>query len=234
VPTAASLAALSAPRALVFDLDGTLVDTVQARIDGWLATFEEVNVPADRQHVAGMIGSDGKRLAREVATLAGRELDDDAAERIDALAGEHYDRLNTSPQPLPGAAALLAALSGGAVRWAIATSSRPAQVRASLATLGLAEPPLLVDGSHVARAKPAPDLLLAAAERCGVPPGECWYVGDATWDMLAADAAGMVAVGVTAGGAVDAHALGDAGADVAIGTLAELHAELARRGLLAA
>jgi phosphoglycolate phosphatase-like HAD superfamily hydrolase len=71
---------------------------------------------------------------------------------------------------------------------------------------------MIVDASHVRHAKPAPDLLLLAAQQLSIEPGSCWYVGDATWDMLAAVAAGMVAVGVLAGSAVDAAALEQAGA----------------------
>ena len=83
------------------------------------------------------------------------------------------------------------------------------------------DPPLIVDGTHVAHAKPAPDLLLLAASRLEVDPADCWYVGDATWDMLAAVAAGMPAIGVTTG-AVDAATLFAAGAGRVVASLAEL------------
>ena len=112
-------------------------------------------------------------------------------------------------------------------RWAIATSSRAEQTRASISALGLPQPPLIVDGSNVEHAKPAPDLLLQAAERLEAAPQDCWYVGDATWDMLAALAASMVGIGVPYG-AVDAAQLRDAGAAV-VTTLDELRAELRRR-----
>jgi HAD superfamily hydrolase (TIGR01509 family) len=227
----AALASLPDPGALVFDLDGTLVDTVAARIGGWLETFTSAAIPADLDHVAGLIGSDGKRLAHEVARRAGRELDEAEAERLDAEAGARYDRLNTDPRPLPGARELLLELSAADLPWAIATSSRAEQVRASVGALRLPRPPLLVDGSHVTHAKPAPDLLLLAAQRLSCPPERCWNVGDATWDMAAATAAGMVAVGV-ASGAVDADALLASGASVALESLHPLRVELERRGWL--
>lgn len=223
-----ALADLGAPAALVFDLDGTLVNTVELRIEAWLETFDEVGIPASRRHVAGLIGSDGRRLAREVAEVAGRTLDDARAEVIDRRAGEVYSRMNTDPQALPGAHDLLAHLQGGQLPWAIATSSRPDQVTRSLEALRLAEPPRVVDGSHVAHAKPAPDLLLLAAEQLDVPARHSWYVGDATWDMLAARAATMVAIGVPSG-AVSAEALKGSGAAVVVGSLHELLAELRRR-----
>ena len=229
--TRATLESLPEPGALVFDLDGTLVDTVEARIGGWLETFAAAGIPADRDHVAGLIGSDGKRLAHEVARRAGKELDEAEADRLDADAGARYDRLNTDPRVPPGARELLLELSAGDLAWAIATSSRAEQVRASVEALRLPRSPLLVDGSHVRHAKPAPDLLLLAAQRLSSPPERCWNVGDATWDMAAATAAGMVAVGV-ASGAVDTDALLGSGASVALQSLDPLRAELERRGWL--
>ena len=97
-----------------------------------------------------------------------------------------------------------------------------AQGRARSSGLGL-------HGSHVEHAKPAPDLLLLAAERLGQSPRSCWYVGDATWDVLAAKAANMPVIGV-ATGAVSRAALAGAGAN-AVATLDSLAADLRRRGL---
>ena len=71
---------LPRPDAILFDLDGTLVDTVERRIEAWARTFAEARIDADREHLATLIGVDGKRLAREVAALAGKDIDDDRAE----------------------------------------------------------------------------------------------------------------------------------------------------------
>jgi HAD superfamily hydrolase (TIGR01509 family) len=218
-------------RALIFDLDGTLVDTVDTRIEAWMRTFDELGIPADHRHVADLIGADGKRLAREVAERTGRSIDDAEAERIDRRSGEIYDELNTDPKPLPGARELLLALENSKLPWAIATSSRREQVKASVDALRLPQPPTIVDGSHVEHAKPAPDLLLQTAERLHTAPRECWYVGDATWDMRAARAAEMIGIGVTTG-AVDERALLEADAAVALPSLAELTTELRRRRLI--
>ncbi len=225
------LPALDDPRALIFDLDGTLVDTVGMRIDGWLRTFEEIGIPAEREHVATLIGADGRRLAQEVAAIAGRTLDADRAEAIDRRAGEIYSQLNTDPQPLPGARQLLVALNEAGLRWAIATSSRSGQVMTSVSALGLPSQPMIVDGSHVERAKPAPDLLLLAADQLDLSPRSCWYVGDATWDVLSARAANMIAIAVPSG-AAPPDALAKAGAD-AVTSMDELGDDLRRRGLLA-
>jgi len=192
---------LPRPAAVVCDLDGTLVDTVPTRITAWLRTFEEFGLPADRGHVASLIGSDGKWLAEQVAARASQALSPADPEAIDRRAGEIYGELNTAPRPLPGVAAFLAALNAAGVKWAIATSSRPAQVGVSVAALGLAQPPVIVDGQAVSRAKPAPDVLVAAAAALGTAPDGCWCVGDSRWDVQAAIAAHMMPVGVTTGSA---------------------------------
>ncbi|HEU5326047.1 MAG TPA: HAD family hydrolase [Candidatus Limnocylindria bacterium] len=213
---------LPPPAAVVFDLDGTLVDTVDARIEAWRAVFAEEGIESTREELAPLIGIDGRRLAREVAGDRGRTLSDADAERIDHRAGELFDERNREPRALPGAAGVLARLDVAGVTWAIATSSREEQVHASVAALGLDEPPRVVNGSRVAHAKPAPDLLLLAASELGVDPTATWYVGDSTWDMQAARAAGMMAVGVLAGAAVGPEALEEAGATLVIETLDDL------------
>ena len=157
---------LGRPNGLIFDLDGTLVDTVRARIDGWVEALEAAGLPASAGRIGPMIGMDGKRLAREIAWAAGRSLDDDELEEVDRAAEDL------------------------GIRWVIATSSRKEQVTASIAALGLDSEPAIVDGQQVKHAKPAPDLLLLAAERLGLPPARCWAIGDSTWDMRAAIAAG--------------------------------------------
>jgi HAD superfamily hydrolase (TIGR01509 family) len=225
-----SLQTLPLPRAILFDLDGTLVDTVHLRIDAWTEALRRHGVPADRERLAGMIGSDGRRLAREVSREAGREFAEVEAKLVDDLSGAIFDELNATPLPLPGASELLTTLEVSHMAFAIATSSLPGQVMASVTALALPARPIIADGSHVAHAKPAPDLLLAAAARLGVPPEGCWYVGDSTWDMLACVAAGMTGIGVTTG-AADSDALMAAGASVTIASLVTLTAELRRRGL---
>jgi N-acetyl-D-muramate 6-phosphate phosphatase len=213
---------LPIPEAVIFDLDGTLVDTVQTRIDAWNETFEEAGVPATRDALAPLIGVDGKRLAREIAALAGQPIDDARAEEIDKRSGEIYERMNSNPKPLPGVKELIDAIETRGLAWSIATSSRQDQVQTSVKALGLDSEPSIVDASHVEHAKPEPDLLLRAAKELDVDSGRCWYVGDSTWDMVAAVAAGMLPIGVTAGAAVDEQALRGAGAAAVVKTLNEI------------
>jgi HAD superfamily hydrolase (TIGR01509 family) len=197
------------------------VDTVETRIVAWLRTFEEQRIAANRDLVASLIGSDGRRLARIVAEAASQTLDSDREEEIDRRAGEIYSELNLDPKTLPGALELLQTLDESGRRWAIATSSRREQVDASIKALARSRRPIVIDGSNVDRAKPAPDLLLFAARELGVEPTRCCYVGDAIWDMQAAVAAGMPAIGVVSGSATDVE-LARAGALFTVKDLTEL------------
>ena len=210
------------PAAVIFDLDGTLVDTVPARIAGWAEVLAEHGIPVAAGQLAPTIGMDGRALARRVADASGRTLTDAEAEEVDRRAGERFDAHNRQPLALPGAHLALERLDAAGVTWAIATSSRPEQVAASIGALRLPTPPRVVDGSRVAHAKPAPDLLLLAALEVGVAPSDAWYVGDSTWDMRAAVAAGMTPIGVLAGAAVSATDLRRAGAVAVLATLDEL------------
>lgn len=214
---------------MLFDLDGTLVDTVGVRIAAWEQALVEAGLPTSRERLGPLIGLDGKRLAREIAALAGDPIDEDRAETIDRRSGEIYARLNRSPRPLPGVGRLIAELDRRGIVWAIATSSRTEQVAGSVAALGLARAPVIVDASHVKHAKPEPDLLLLAAKQLGIEPAACWYVGDSTWDMVSAVAAGMIAIGVTTGSAVDRAALCGAGSAAVMATLDDLAASIESR-----
>jgi HAD superfamily hydrolase (TIGR01509 family) len=216
------LDSLPRPAAVILDLDGTLVDTVQTRIAAWLAVFDEFGIAASHGQVAPLIGSDGRFLARRVAEDAGVPLPEGRDDEIDRRSGEIYESLNREPRPLPGVRPFIEALDAAAIPWAVATSSRRAQVGTSVAALALDGEPTIVDGSHVERAKPEPDLLLLAARELGVAPEDSWYVGDSTWDMLAARRAGMTAVAVMVGAAVSRDELRQAGAHVVVADLGEL------------
>ena len=215
-------------RAFLFDLDGTLVETVGIRIEAWMEVFRRFGIEAEHDFVGSLMGSDGKHVAREVASRAGRTLEPGQDAEIDRLAGERFGELNHDPRALPGASDILAFLDRAGVPWAIATSSRPEEATASVDALELGRRPIVADGGDVEHAKPAPDLLLKASRDLGVDPTGTWYVGDSTWDMQAAVAAGMVAVGV-ATGATSETDLSEAGAHVTYPTLHALLDELSSR-----
>jgi len=215
----------SAPRAIIFDLDGTLVDTVGTRVHSWMAVFPRFGIDPDPEYLAPLMGSDGKYLARMVAEHYGVELRPGDDAEIDILAGAEFRVLNANPRALPAARDLLESLSDAGLPWAVATSSLPDDARESVASLRLREMPIICDGADVEHAKPAPDLLFKAAGLLGVEPEVAWYVGDSRWDMLAAKAAGMRAIAVLTG-ATDEAELRESGADIVYPTLAEFHAEL--------
>jgi HAD superfamily hydrolase (TIGR01509 family) len=210
---------LTRPRAMLLDLDGTLVDTVPLRVASWVFAFEQEGISATPDELGPLIGADGRWVARHIGAQRGLDLDEVAQERIDRASGEWFGRHDRSATP--AARDLLMALDTFGVPWAIATSSRPEQTTASVIALGLPHPPAIVDASHVRNAKPAPDLLLAGARQLRVEPADVWYVGDARWDMLAAVAAGMVPVAVLTGATGEGD-LREAGAAIVVATLAEL------------
>ena len=199
------------PAAILFDLDGTIVDTVGTRVEAWLRTFAEVGIPADRAHLGRLIGSDGKRLAMEVAAIAGRPHrraagGGDRPARRPAVRGAQH-------RPAPAARHPGAHRGAGRRRHPVVDRHlAPRRAGRPVARHRWGSPPCppLADGSQVKHAKPAPDLLLLAAEPLGIPARRCWYVGDATWDMLAARAASMTGIGITTG-AADAMTLRRAG-----------------------
>jgi HAD superfamily hydrolase (TIGR01509 family) len=187
-------------RALIFDLDGTLVDTVYAHVFAWQQALAEAGMPIDGWRVHRKIGMSGGLFTRAVAREIGRELDADQAHALQNRHGEIFHQLLAEPRPLPGAVELLRRLRSLGVAYGIATSGRRPEINASLAKLEIPEETVVIERGDVARAKPEPDLFLACQERLGVDVRDCFVVGDAVWDLLAARRAGMLSVGVLTGG----------------------------------
>lgn len=187
-------------RALVFDLDGTLVDTVYAHVLAWQLALEEAGLPIDGWRIHRRIGMSGGLFTRAVAREIGRPLRPDEAERLRDRHSQLFRALLPRRRPLPGARELLATLRRAGVPFAIATSGRRPEIDASLEVLGIDHEVVVVERGDVPRAKPEPDLFLAAAERLGIEAGACYAVGDAVWDLLAARRAGMLGIGLLSGG----------------------------------
>ncbi len=186
--------------ALIFDLDGTLVDTVYAHVFAWQRALAEAGLPIEGWRIHRRIGMSGGLFARAVARELGRPL---SASEIDALQARHgqlFRELLTERRPLPGAVDLLAELRAAAVPYGIATSGRRPEIDASLEALGVGPDTIVVERGDVRRAKPEPDLFLACAAQLGIPPEECYVVGDAVWDLLAARRAHMLSIGLLSGG----------------------------------
>ena len=187
-------------RALVFDLDGTLVDTVYAHVIAWQRAFAEHDLPIDGWRIHRRIGMSGGLFARAAAREVGRPLSVDEEESLQNRHGALFRELLPARRPLPGATSLLAELRGHGVQHGIATSGRRPEIDASLEALGVGDETVVIERGDVLRAKPEPDLFLACAERLEVPAEECYVVGDAVWDLLAARRARMLSVGVLTGG----------------------------------
>jgi HAD superfamily hydrolase (TIGR01509 family) len=218
-------------RALIFDLDGTLVDTVYAHVLAWQRALDEADLPVEGWRVHRRIGMSGGLFARAVAREVGRPLSDDETEALQRRHGELYRELLPQRRPLPGAVELLRELRELGVVHGIATSGRRPEIDASLDALGLADEVVVVERGDVRRAKPEPDLFLEAARRLECVPAECYVVGDAVWDLLAARRAGMLSVGLLSGG-YGGDELTRAGAFRVYADAAELRSSLDELGVL--
>jgi HAD superfamily hydrolase (TIGR01509 family) len=187
-------------QALIFDLDGTLVDTVYAHVFAWQRALAEAGIPIDGWRVHRRMGMSGGLFTRAVAREIGRPIGPEEAAALQARHDDFYRQLLPAPRPLPGARELLSHLRDAAVPHGIATSGRRPAIDPSLEALGVPAATAVVDRGAVSRAKPEPDLFLACAERVGVRPADCYVVGDAVWDLLGARRAGMLSVGLLSGG----------------------------------
>jgi HAD superfamily hydrolase (TIGR01509 family) len=219
------------PAALIFDLDGTLVDTVYAHVFAWQRTFAEEGMPIDGWRIHRRVGMSGGLFARAAAREVGRDFSPAEAEALQRRHGELFRELLPDRRPLPGAVQLLADLRAAGVIHGIATSGRRPEIDASLDALGVASDLVVVERGDVERAKPEPDLFLACAERLRVSPGECYVIGDAVWDLLAARRAGMLSVGLLSGGYGEAE-LTSAGAYRVYRDAEELRSSLDELGVL--
>jgi HAD superfamily hydrolase (TIGR01509 family) len=219
-------------RALIFDLDGTLIDTVYAHVFAWQRALSESGLPLEGWRIHRRIGMSGGLFTRAVGReLGGRQLNDDEVEQIQTRHGELYRELLPERRPLPGAVELLAHLREIGVPFGIGTSGRRPEINASLDALGVGEGVVVVERGDVMRAKPEPDLFLACQERMGVQIGDCTVVGDAVWDLLAARRAGMLSVGLLTGGYGEEE-LARAGAFRVYRDPAELDASLDELGII--
>jgi HAD superfamily hydrolase (TIGR01509 family) len=187
-------------RAFIFDLDGTLVDTVYPHVLALQQALAEAGLEIPAWVVHRRIGMSGGLSARALARESGRTLTTSELDRLQRRHGELYHALLPERRPLPGALALVRWLRDQDVPFGIATSGRRPDIDISLAALDLPADLVVVSRADVLRAKPEPDLFLACQERMGVRAEEVYVVGDSVWDLLAARRAGMLGVGLLSGG----------------------------------
>ena len=218
-------------RALIFDLDGTLVDTVYAHVFAWQRAFAEAGMAIEGWRIHRRIGMSGGLFTRGVARELGRELRVEEAEALQRRHGELFIQLLPERRPLPGAVELIRFLRLNKILFGIATSGRRPEINASLDVLGIVDETVVVERGDVARAKPEPDLFLACQQRLGIGAGDCYVIGDAVWDLLAARRAGMLSIGLLSGGYGEDE-LSRAGAFRVYRDPAELHHSLDELGVL--
>ena len=187
--------------AFVFDLDGTLVDSVYQHVLAWREALETEGVELSVWRIHRKIGMSGGLLTNMLLRETGTELSPERIERIRRLHAIAYGRVSRDIRPLPGARALLDALTDADIPWAIATSGRMDSAGPVLETLGIALDRVpVITRDLVKYAKPDPDLFLAAAARLGIPIESASVVGDSVWDMLAAQRARSLGIGLLSGG----------------------------------
>ena len=185
----------------LFDLDGTLVDSVYQHVLAWQEALETEGIKLSVWRIHRKIGMSGGLFTNMLLRETGLEIDSDRMERLRRLHAQAYNRRSANIQPLPGARELLAYLTQAKIPWAIATSGRMETARPVLETLGVDFDRVpIVTRDQVKYAKPDPDLFLTAAERLGIAIETASVVGDSVWDMLAARRAWALGIGVLSGG----------------------------------
>jgi HAD superfamily hydrolase (TIGR01509 family) len=189
----------SAP-SFLFDLDGTLIDSVYQHVIAWRAALSEIGIDLSVWRIHRRIGMSGGLFVHALLRETGRSLSPEDIAALQRAHAAEYKKQADSVTALPGARELLAALTAEGVKWAIATSGRAETARPALDLLGLPGDTPMVTRDLVRHAKPDPDLFLAAAELLKVEPRHAMVVGDSVWDLLAARRAGALGIGVQSGG----------------------------------
>jgi HAD superfamily hydrolase (TIGR01509 family) len=186
--------------ALLFDLDGTLVDSVYQHVIAWQEALAECAIPLSVWRIHRRIGMSGGLFLDALQRETGRAIDQATLKRLAKLHAEGYLRRAAGVMPLPGARELLTHLHERGIPFAIATSGARATASSAIELLGVPDDVPVVTRDVVDRAKPDPHLFLAAARLLDVPPANCFVVGDSVWDLLAAQRAGALGIGLLSGG----------------------------------
>ena len=185
---------------LLFDLDGTLVDSVYQHVLAWREALETAGLELSVWRIHRRIGMSGGLFLDALLRETGRRLSADEVTRVQRTHAAAFARQVVQIRPLPGARELLTYLTRAGVPWAIATSGRRDSAQPLLDMLGVGPDIPVVTRDQVEHAKPDPDLFLAAAQRLKQPIETSIVVGDSVWDLLAARRARALGVGLLSGG----------------------------------
>jgi HAD superfamily hydrolase (TIGR01509 family) len=186
--------------ALVFDLDGTLVDSVYQHVLAWHEALQQLGIELSVWRIHRKIGMSGGLFAQALLRETEGKLDERRQEKLQKLHAEAYQQRTTRVQPLPGARHLLAHLTALEIPWAIATSGHLESAASTLAMLEVPDFVPIITRDLVPYAKPDPDLFLEAVRRLQVEVTDTVVVGDSIWDLLAARRARTLGVGLLSGG----------------------------------
>ncbi len=186
--------------AFLFDLDGTLMDSVYQHVLAWREALEQVGLELSVWRIHRRIGMSGGLFLDALSRETGRRFGAEEAAEVRRTHAAAFARLVGAVRPLPGARELLTYLTKAKVPWAIATSGWLDSARPMLELLGVPAGVPVITRDQVEHAKPDPDLFLAAAARLGAPIDSCIVVGDSVWDLLAARRARALSVGLLSGG----------------------------------
>jgi HAD superfamily hydrolase (TIGR01509 family) len=185
----------------LFDLDGTLVDSVYQHVLAWKTALDAENIDLSVWRIHRKIGMSGGLFANQLLRETDVPIDPARIERLRRAHADAYQALGRSVRPLPGARELLSFLTEAKIPWAIATSGRMETAAVNLKALGVdPEKDAVVTRDQVKYAKPDPDLFLAAAAKLGAEIERAIVVGDSIWDMLAATRCRALGVGLLSGG----------------------------------
>jgi HAD superfamily hydrolase (TIGR01509 family) len=187
-------------QAFLFDLDGTLVDSVYQHVLAWQDALDRTGIEVSVWRIHRKIGMSGGLFANALLRETGRAVTLQEADRLRQLHHEAYVTRSANVRPLPGARELLTVLTEAGVPWAIATSGFLESAGPILELLEVPEGVPVVTRDQVAHAKPDPDLFLAAAERLGIDITHSVVVGDSVWDLLASQRARSLGIGLLSGG----------------------------------
>ena len=223
----------TAPRmpAFLFDVDGTLIDSVYEHVDAWAKALKSAGIVLANWKLHRRIGMSGESFIHELLRETGRsKLRPGELERLEERHAAEFSKRIPSLEPLPGARELLRHLSAIKVRWAIATTGNAKQTKRLLKPLQIPKNVPIVTGDDVDRTKPSPDAFVLAAERLGVSIEDSIVVGDSVWDLLAAVRKRALGVGFLSGGS-GLEELNGAGAFRVYSDPADLLAHLEQLGV---
>ena len=196
--------------AVLFDVDGTLVDSNYLHVDSWQRALADLGSPADGWRIHRAIGQDSARLLRAVVGEKDEDWIARAKDRHSQLYKEMADRL----RPFERAGDLLRAIDARGIRVVLATSAPGDELELLLDAIDAQDAiHATTSADDVDAAKPDPGILEVALERAGVGPSDAIMIGDSVWDLVAASRAHIRGVGVLSGG-FGAAELRDAGASV--------------------